>query len=1072
MKCPAMSRIRASAASIMIVTAVSLGLLQLNAQSTTADILGTVADSMGAVLPSATIVVENLGTHQKSQTTAGANGEYVFNLLQPGSYSITINAPGFKTFNVPNVTLSAGDRERVNTSMVLGSADETIQVTAQAPALQTDSSELASTISSKATEDLPLNGRNFINLAQIAPGANEGNPSGLTSGGRPDDRRQTSSVSVNGQSDVINEQLVDGLDNNERIIGTIGVRPSIDGIQEIRVQTNVYTAEVGRTAGGIINVLTRSGSDDLHGTVYEFLRNDKLDAYPFAFGQTIPKPELRQNQFGGSLGGPIRKNRTFFFADYEGFRLVQLSNPTLLTVPTLYEEEHPGDFSDVGGQVLTNSQIDPVGLQYFKLYPTPTSSGAADNFTALPRKTQNTNTIDARVDHRFSDSNLFYARYTYNKVDTVDGSFLPTVNEDSLNIDPGGNIFDFLGPAHNDAHNGQLNYIHIFSPQLLMELKAGYTRISNQAFPLNYGENVSSAFGAPNVNINPATSGLAPVDMVLAASLGDGAFLPIGDIDNTFQYQGTVTLTRGAHNIKAGAALIRRQALEQQNDYGTGFYVVLDLPSLLQGSFLSSERSIQIAVPHYRTWEPSVYVQDDWHATHKLTLNLGIRYDVFTPFTEAHNQISDFDSRTGLLDVAGQNGVSDTADVETDYRNVAPRFGFAYDIGHGMVLRGGFGFSFFPDNYTSGASLNNQPFVANWGPCGTGSCQAGFNALANGLPLPTPSSATNPTGSIASSTAYNFRSAYLEQFNLTVQKDFKGTVATVSYVGMLGRHLVQGIPDLNAPPPNTAANPNLLRPYYSVQPGLTSVSQLISEGTSSYNALQAMLERRYNHGLTFNVNYTWAHGLDNAVGISNILQEGAYAIPSNTHLDYGNSDVDVRNRFAFTANYEIPFGHALAGIPGALAKGWQVNTLYAYSTGIPLTVLNGSYVSNANPGSHYGDRPNVTGNPRLSHPKLSEWFNTSAFLPQTPGTLGDSARNSVYGPQYRHLDLSLFKVIPLHDKLSFEFRAECFNVTNTSNFAAPDNTYNAPGQGAFGEVGSTSPIYNPRLVQFAFRLRF
>ncbi len=361
------------AAAGMLAAATGAPLL---AQNTTADVVGTATDVTGAVIPNATVELTDVNTHEKRTAQSGSNGEYTFTLLKPSTYSLSVTAPGFKSFQITAFNIAAGDRAREDAHLNAGSAGETVTVEATTPALRTDSSALITTVTEKATQELPLNGRNFINLVQVTPGATEGLNNGLASGNRPDDRRQTSSVSVNGQADMMNNQTIDGIDNNERVIGSIGLRPSVDSIQEVSVQTNVFTAEVGRAAGAIVNVITKSGTNSLHGTAYEFFRNDKLNANPFKFGANIPKPKFRQNQFGGSLGGPIIKDRTFFFADYEGLNIVRNQNPTTTTVPTLFERQNPGNFSDnpAVNTVVAPANFDKVGLQYFNLFPLPTNN--------------------------------------------------------------------------------------------------------------------------------------------------------------------------------------------------------------------------------------------------------------------------------------------------------------------------------------------------------------------------------------------------------------------------------------------------------------------------------------------------------------------------------------------------------------------------------------------------------------------------------------------------------------------------------------------------------------------------
>jgi hypothetical protein len=1112
--------IRLAARAVLLLGSLLLPTVHsASAQSTTADITGTVTDATGASLPNATVTLTNLGTKEVRTARTTAAGDYTFTQLGPGTYSIQVSQPGFKSFSIPNIALSASDRARENAKLEVGSEGQTIQVTGQAPALQTDSSVLTTTVTQKATQDLPLNGRNYVNLAQLAPGANPGPPNGLSSGGRPDDRRLTSGISINGQSDTINDWMIDGLDNNERVIGTTGIRPSIEAISEINIQSNTYTAEVGRTAGGVINIITKSGTNTFHGSAYEFFRNDVLNAFPFQFGGHNPKPELRQNQFGGSIGGPIIKNKTFFFADYEGLRQVQGNPPTLSQVPTQAQynalRSNPASIADGGA-------VDPVGLQYALLYPAPNApstvagSGA---FVSSNTVTRTVDTVDGRVDEQFNSQNLIYGRYSYNRSPVNFPGLLPIVNQAGLNIAPGGAIFNFYGAAQDNAQNAQINYIHTFNSNLLLLLGFGYTRINNQSFPLNYGEAVNTAFGQPNVNLDINTSGLSPTTVQNLADLGDGSFIPIKDVDNTFQYQGSVTINKGAHNIKIGAALIRRQALNFQNNYGIGSWGfnpingdATGLAALLQGDYFSVQRSNSLVPPHWRSWEPSAYFQDDWHATPTLTLNLGLRYDVFTPFTEVKNGLSNFDPTTGSIIVANQNGTNQYAGLNPTWTNFAPRLGFAYTVAPSTVLRGGFGISYFPMNYTSNSSLKNQPFVSSFN-CNNGGCPPalpviggpgnGTNTFHLGLPLPTAASATNPTGNIADPVDLAFRSSYLEQFNLTVERAFGPNVLQVTYVGMLGRHIAQIYNDENLPPliSNTTLHAlalskglsdgnayNTLRPFYSQLPNITQIGGYNSKGSSNYNALQLSLNHRTAAGLTFNANYTLAHGLDNVLNLSNEINDGYGTVPSQiSSVDYGNSDVDIRNRLAFSANYELPFGKSSSGLVGMLVKGWQANTILQWQSGEPFTVTNNAGIATTSFGNH-NDRPNQIRSAKVSNPSISRFFDPTAFVAQQSGVLGTEAKNTLYGPHYRDVDFSLFKTFPVYRETTLTFRAECFNIANTANFAIPPNTSNNTLQSTavagtdtyisqytannIGTISNTSAIYNPRLFQFALKYQF
>jgi len=1102
------------------------------AQSTTADIVGTVTDTGGAIVPNATVTLTNLDTKEvRTAQTTGA-GDYDFSQLGSGNYSVQVQQNGFKTFQIAMVTIAAGDRAREDAKLDVGSEAQTVQVTAQTPALQTDTSVVQETVTQQAVEDLPLSGRNYIGLVQITPGANEGPGNGLTSGARPDDRRQTSAVVANGQSEILNNQTVDGLDNNERIIGGIGIRPSIEAIKEINVQTNNYTAEVGRTGGAVINIITKSGSNAFHGSAYEFFQNDALNAFSYQFGSHNPKPRQRQNQFGASLGGPVVRDKVFFFAAYEGLRQILGQNPqTIQTVlPTEFATLHSGNNTAISQQLAGGLPLDPAGLAYAQLYPLantprdPTSS--TQGYTASPAVSRNSDTYDGRVDWQFDQKDLVYGRYTYNTVPSNFPGVFPTVNEAGLNIQPTGNVYNFNGAANDGAQNAQINYIRTVSPSVLLQLGFGFTRVNNQSLPVNFGQNVSAALGVPNINISPVTSGLSPVFPGGYGSLGSGNFIPIINIDNTFQENGSVTINRGKQSIKVGAAVIRRQALNIQNNFGIGSYGFNSLPgaqnglsALLTGQFSSVERSNSLIPPHYRDWEPSVYVQDDWHAAQNLTLNLGLRYDILTPFSEATGDaLTNFDPVSGRLAVAGRNGVNKYGGVSTTYSNVAPRLGFAVTPKPGFVVRGGFGISYYQGNYTSNGSSKAQPFVSDYF-CNISRTNAGTTCPTNpatggpgptlfsqGLPTPTPSDPNNPQGNVNDVLNTNFRTSYIEGFNLGVEKSFGANVFIANYVGNLGRHLAQITNDQNAPAliSNSALAAfalqqgvsqstafNLLRPYHSTLPGVSQIGQFSSTGASSYHSLQLSLIRRSTKGLTVGTNYTLAHGLDNVLAYSNEVNDGYGLVPTQlSSLEYGNSDLDLRHRIAVTANYAVPFGRSLTGYKAALGKGWQGNTLLRWQSGSPFTVLQGNGVGSTNFGATGNTRPNQIRPANRSGFNVNQFFDPTAFAPQLSGTVGSERRNPLYGPHFRQVDISLFKDFPVYKESFIEFRTECFNAINTTNFGNPNVFINAvqassqtnptttnpdvyvQGQTNAGQVTSLNGNYVPRQIQFALKYQF
>lgn len=1085
-----------------------------HAQVVTADVLGAVTDSTGAVVSGATVTITNLGTGVVTGTNSNSAGDYVFNLLIPGHYVVAVEAKGFKKVIVSDITLAAGDRLRADAKLQPGSVQETVEVTAAAPLLQTDSSSVTSVVTEQPVQDLPLNGRNFVNLVTVQPGLNAGQPDAISSGQRPDDRRVTSTVVANGQPDEYNSEMIDGLDNNEREQGFIGVRPSIDAIAEVKVDTNDAGAEIGRAAGAVINVITKSGTNAYHGSLYEYFRNDIFNARDYfeTVGVT-PKPEYRQNQFGGSVGGPIIKNKTFFFADAEDNRVIQGISSGLLTVPTLFEEQNPGNFSDIGLPDYPSFLLNPVGLAYFAMYPKPnvSSTSPINNYTSVVNKQQFTLSLDGRIDHHFNSKDSLFGRYSYNDVRTDIPGFLPPVSVGTLTVQPNGCLFCYAGTSVTKAHGVQFNYVHVFTPNLLLELKTGYTRIDIASRSLNDGLNVADAMGLPNVNLPsvPYTSGFTPLYFLSGnyAELGDSPFLPILNRNNTFQYIGAVTYTHGKHNVKVGSQLIRRQLNYFQNPIGLGVFLILGLTGdpfsdLLLNAPVGFERDNILTEIGARAWESGTYIQDNWRVSDTLTLNLGLRYDIYTPFVEAHGKSANFDYQTLSLITSQQDP---HLGVDTNYKNFAPRIGFAKTLDQKTVIRGGYGISYYP------SALNGQITPVSPQYSYANVCVPCFSApgVLNGfnLPVPTPSSTTNLSGSFTS-LAHNANTSYVHEFNLVVQREFGANALSVGGIEELGRRLlfspVINVPDPAGPYPNDATQgpgplPALLTA--TTLPNVGQIQAALANATSNYSALQAIFARRFTKGLAFNLNYTWAHGLTDASNSGTGATSSVGLLPRNVQYDYGNSQVDIKHRIAATVDYKLPFANGATGAKGVLLKGWQVNSIVFWQTGSTFTVgdsfANRNGVAQINLPLATTDRPNVTGQSfRASHPSVSNWLNLNAWTPQPAGTPGDELNEAYYGPHTRRADLSIFKEFPLREQMFLQFRAECYNISNTPNFSNPNSTISgwAPGPehtpstpisvvgllpgdiptsaGGFGTITSTVPNINPRQFQFALKLLF
>jgi outer membrane receptor protein involved in Fe transport len=1113
-----------------------LTLVQASAQVTTADIVGTVTDPSGAAIVTGNATAANIATGLTQKVALTSTGAFTFTLLQVGSYKVTVQAPGFKSY-VTQVTLAAGDRARINAQLSLGQAEQTITVESVTPALQTDDSTIGTLITSQATQDLPLNGRNVTDLVTLAAGVTGGLGNAMNSGTRPDDRRQSSSFAANGQSDEINNNMIDGMDNNERFIGSVGVRPSIDAIEEVRVLTNLYTAEISRTGGGVVDLITKSGGDRFHGTLYEFLRNDKFDARDY-FATSGPKPELRQNQFGGSIGGPIWRHRTFFFFDYEGLRLVKGITYTS-TVPTLYEEQNPGDFSDLGpGCVNLTAQPgwkpDPIGLNYFKLYPAPNNAVAlpgncaapANNYTHTAGQTQYLTTYDTRVDQHFSAKDSMFARYTYNNASVFIPAPLPITSVAGVTVNPGAGPYgaNFAGPAVDQEQSASLGYTHVLTNNLILDLKAQYMRLNNQSSPVNVGKDIATAFGFPSgssayaINLagDQVSSGLPNISSNIQgyAPLGDADYVPLLDQNNTFQYLGAVSWVRGRHDFKFGAGVIRRQVSEGQSSHPRGNAYISgndpafpgagnDLAVLLNGLTTQVTRGYTVDSPDFRSWEPSIYAQDDWRVKPNLTLNLGVRYDIYTPFTATNNAFTNFNFATGLLYGPGLPGAQKsnaTGGINTDYGDLAPRLGFAYTVRPGLVVRGGYGITFFPGNATSGSFMKNAPYSFNFScgdtaapvnqPVGCTSPLAGTNGawyLDGGLPVPTTdlTLATDPSTYASQGafnvTDFNFKNSYLHQFSLNVEKDFNGNVVTVAYVGNRGERLVLNGVNVNQQPYAGAAYP------YPNLPGVT-LNERRSILNSNYNALQLSLQRRLKSGLGANVNYTWSHNLTNGqvldegqavgncVGPCHVDNGSGQAVTENSfyQYDYGNADLDTRQRVALTMTYDLPFGRTLNGLAAYVAKGWSVNSIYYAQTGNPITIA--SAINNS--GLPITERPNQVHPAAGFHRSLREWYDVTQFALPGVGLLGNAHRNSVFGPGTQALGFSLFKEFPIHESAHLQFRCETFNLLNTPTFSEPNGSVNfdANGVGTIGNgsasISSTTAASSPRQIQLALKFIF
>lgn len=1087
-------------------------------QVVTADITGVVMDPTGATIPGVRITVVNVGTNLTKVVTSTGDGSFSVTLLPPGTYNIKAEAVGFKSWEVHDLKLAIGDKFRVDPSLSVGLLNETVEVSAGSPSIQREESSVGTLVGERAVQDLPLNGRNFVRLAQIAPGATEGAANSTQSGTRPDDRRQSSSVSINGQTSDLNNFLIDGTDDNERFLGNVVVKPSIDGIQEMKIETNSYSAVLGRTAGGVISIVTKPGTNALHGTVYEYFRNEVLDARNY-FARTGPKPAFKQNQFGGSLGGPVLRDRLFYFGDYERFtqRVGQTYNVTVPTLAQAGGADHtgpacftqnifdpattvqvsPGVYTrqQFAGNCIPNSRWNSAARNFIARWPSP-NGGSTNNYSSSPAKRQDSDSLDARADYKISDKDFFFARYSYNDTRTVTPAALPVINGVSLV----GNAGVFPGPSKQRSQGIQLNYTRLLTSNLVLEAKMAYTRFANAATSTNTGTNAAATLGIPGQGTDPTTSGVPTISIAGGPAAGDATFVPIITKDNSYQEIVGITYTQGRQTIRFGTSYIQRQVASSQSSEGRGQYAFganltgrvtgnafsegNALASFILGLPGSESRNILLAKPQYSSHEGAFYFQDDWKVTRNLTVNLGGRLDWWTPMTEKHGNISNFNP--GAIPAPGTpaitpmpgtpmpsiiqasvNDVNASAGVKTYRWNLAPRLGFAYSIDGKTVIRGGFGLSYYPPYMGSALALRNPPFVSLYGP--SYSDFFGGALLSDGMPAPLATSAAAPTGNLTV-VDFNLKMPYVEQFNLTLQRELPtGFVATVTGVGALTRRSILAM-DINPAPPQVGSTlpVNQRRIYDVAYPttlgfsngnplgGIGSVSQSRNWNKADYFALQTVLERRFSNGMSLTAQNTWSHSIDLAAPL--------YFF-NDPRSQRGNSDLDVRERFSVSFNYQIPFFKNANGVMSVVGKGWQVNGITLWSKGFPFTVTNAT----ARNGGSAADRPNLIANPNQGDGTINKWFNTAAFVSQPAGTFGNSPRNLLTAPSYFTQDVSLFKSFNvIGDKLRAQFRAEAFNVLNAPNFVAPGAAF---GGANFGVITSTGNFL-PRNLQFAVKFDF
>jgi Carboxypeptidase regulatory-like domain len=1048
------------------------GAVKLTAQ-TTGSIYGTVTDPSGGVISGASVTVRNSQTKLERTMTTGADGSYSFPLLPVGQYEVVARAPGFGLFEQANLDLQVEAHLRVDIKMELAGKKEQVVVSGQTPSVDLVSATLGKVVEERSIVNLPLNGRNFLQLGVLQAGVTP--PIAgitVTAGGTDNLPGGTAfDFSVNGMRITSNDHLVDGVNNTEPLTGSAMIVPSVDAIQEFRILTNDYSAEYGRAGGSIVTVLTKSGTNNFHGSLYDFLRNDVLDARNF-FSPSVPP--LRQNQFGGTFGGPIVKDRTFFFVSYEGFRQSH-GIPTSAPVPTLLERS--GNFSQdmvkpidpttkqrFPQDTIPPKRIDQVANKLLGLWPQPNLG--SNIWTATPVGSNDRNQFEVRLDHALlAGKNNFTGRYLFD-----DGTRLQPLGQFSSNSAPFVQVPGFPNQDASRFQNLVLADTHSFSQKLLNDIRLSYQRASiasgQSVNPIIDRQSLGFTFPLATSVIVPPAVGVSGVTGLGPAELNKRTY-------NFYQLVENMSISTGKHNIKFGGEIRHTRLASLFSSLGFGAYTfnglitgnafadfLLGKPFLFLQAGGKEDKSLRQTVYYF-------YGRDDYRVAKNLTLNFGLRYELVPGFTERDNLLLTFvpgqqSVESPFLPVglvrAGDLGVPRTV-FPTGKRNFAPRVGLAWDpIGDGKTsVKAGYGIFYDEASLVQTITVQQPP---DFQPIDVLLFPQSFaDPFGGNSPFKPPFQPPVPVarGTTATWIAPNLKLPYIQQWNLTVQRQVTPSLALeVAYVGTKGTRL-QGNIDLNQPvlgPGITRSNANSFRPF----PLLTGTFQVSSIFASSYNGLQATVTRRMSNGLSLQAAYTWSKAIDNGSVPSAFFNipgqnSGRPQNSRNLAAERGLSAFDLRHRFVTSSLYELPFFTKRSGAASYLLGGWRLSAIVTWQSGRPFTVRDSS-----DPNFDQqleNDRPNLLRNPNLSRDQQTpqRWFDTTAFQPVTPPGNGNAGRNIVFTDGVVNFDIGVGKDFRLHEQQSLEFRWEVFNLFNRANFGVPVIDIRAPN---FGQVLSTA----------------
>ncbi len=1109
--------------SILMLGMIAVPITLLNAQVDTATIVGTVQDASGAVVPSASVTAKELDTNTTTATKADSSGNYVITPLKIGRYSITVEAAGFKQETRSGLVLQVQDRLKINFSLQVGAITETVNIKGESPLVDTETSSLGQVIGSRQITDLPLNGRDYTQLATLTAGVAKitENGGGINGATTATNGNAGGSFSVNGNRGNLNNFMLDGIDNNSNDNAGNVLKTSVDAIAEFKVQTSNYSAEFGRSGGAVINATIKSGTNEFHGAAFEFLRNSALDARGFFEQANQPKAPFKQNQFGATLGGPIRRNKTFFFSDYQGSR-VRAAQTLFSTVPSagqitgnfanilgaqvgvdalnrpVYANEifDPATTRTVNGAVVRDgfgfdpttgvpisgsanvipaNRLDRVSSAVAALYPAANVAGArANNYIVNAPGKDQVDQMDVRIDHNLSATQQIFGRFSLSQRTRFQAPPLPGL-ADGGNYSTG-NYFEGtrgLALAHTDTIN----------PRMVNEIRLGWSRNHYRDNIPAYGQNYPAGnLAVPGVPNNATVNGLTLFQPNAYRRLGEPGYTPTVSTTQEFQQSDTLSINRGKHSIKVGAQFRQSQfnlfqVGQPRGRFGFTGQFTADSPSAGDGSgngladmLLGLPTTSVISTLTYFGNRQKVYggfIQDDVKLTPTLTLNLGVRYDYTSPIKEAHNRQSNFDFATGQILVAGRNGASDGL-TTTDKNDFAPRVGIAWSpLRQGKtVFRAAYGRFFSYQEIRTGDPLQlayNLPFFFE--PSFVSDGVTPVLTVSGGFPALDPNNAK-----LAGVTSNDRRlhAPVTDQWSFSIQNQLPGNImAEVAYVGSKSTHL-QVLVDHNQDPTPGPGDVQSRRPYPQYGP-FTSIE---NHGNSTYQSLQLKVEKRLSAGLMFLSAFTYAKSINDQPEIccNSPWPQNSY----NLRSEKGLSDFDERFRWVSSFDYELPVGKGRRFLNGSRVAdlalgGWHVGSIFTMRTGFPFSPLMGYDPSNT--GSNGAVRTDRVANGNLASGKRSPnlWFDINAFPLPAPYTFGNAGKNILVGPGEVTADISIRKVFNVTERSNLEFRAEAFNAFNHAVFAQPDN-YITDGPGAAGVI--TSTVIPQRQLQFALKVHF